>query len=404
MPVVQDHCFSKSRNHILLYSEMKIQEHQTKELFSRYGVPTDKCVICNNVEEALYAYRQLPKQDAVLIAQVPGGGKKTRSIKYIHSEEELQKQANAFLHSQINGLPVTRLLVGEVISVFSEYYLSLVADRKSKSALLVLSPEGGTNLDEIMHNAPGKIYRFSIDNAWGMTTHLAKQAASTLFSDALLVEKMMYIIKQLYKLFVDNDACLVEINSLALTTGGELIVIDARIDMNDNVLYLHPDMGLLSNPVEEEKKEAEARTKGFSYVHLDGDIACVVNGSGIIPNTLEMMRLAGGRPASFLDIGACTNPDKIIDAMRFLFQDKQIKVVLVYIFGGLACCVDAAKNLLSAFSSIKMELPVIVHLRGTNEKEGRSILRGGPFQIADTMEQAIRMAVDKTIPDSFYLP
>lgn len=380
---------------------MKNKEFQAKELFSRYGIPVSKSIICNNVDETLRAYQQLTHPKAAMIAQAIDAGKKGRIVKIVHSADEVKEQAKILFATRINGFPVTKILVGEVLNIFSEYYLSLVADWKAKSALLMLSPEGGNNIREIERKYPGKIYRFTIDNAWGITDQLAKQAASTLFNNEELAHQIVHIIRQAYKLFIENDTCLVEINSLALTSGGKLIAADARVDTNHSVLYLHPDMGLISNANEEDKIEAEARMKGFGYIHFDGEIACVVNGQGLIMNTMEMIKHSGANSANYLDIGSCIHPDKIAEAMQFLCKDRKTKAILFNIFGGLICCEEVARNFLIAFRNIQTELPVVFLLRGTNEREGRQILRDGPFQVADNMEHAIRMTVEKTNPYYF---
>lgn len=375
---------------------MKIHEYQAKELFSRYGIPVDKGLLCTSPEEALAAYRQLGLKDAVIKAQVLTGGRgKAGGIQVVHSEEELLQQVKAVLGMNIKGFPVSRVLIGEAVDILSEYYLSLVIDRNTKSVLLMLSPEGGIDIEEVSRNSPEKIFRFPVNSAWGIPDFLARQAAFLLFDDMRLVQQATEIIRNLYRLFVEKGASLAEINPLIMNREGKLIAIDAKVNFDKNALYRHPELAQLATENEEEKKEQEARSKGFSYVHLDGNIGCMVNGAGLAMATMDMIELYGGKPANFLDIGGSSNPNKIIEAMKFLMEDKQIKVVLINIFGGITRCDDVAKGLLQAFQTIQTDLPIVVRLTGTNEEEGRKLLQGGPFIIAETMEEATQMAVEK---------
>ena len=375
---------------------MKIHEYQAKELLSRYGIPVDKGFLCTNMDEALKVYSQLPTKSAIIKAQVLTGGRgKAGGVKIVHSEEVYKQRVNDILNMDIKGLPVKKILVGEVVNIASEYYLSLVIDRETKSVLLMLSSEGGMDIEDVSRTKSEKIHRFLIDSPWGVTDFLARRAAFKLFDNLALVQQTADIIKQLYRLLIATDASLIEINPLVLTVEGKLVAIDAKINFDNNALYRHPDIAQLAETNEEEKKEQEAKAKGFSYVHLTGDIGCMVNGAGLAMATMDMIELYGGKPANFLDIGGSSNSSKIVEAMKLLLADKQIQVVLVNIFGGITRCDDVARGLLDAFSTIRTDVPVVVRLTGTNEQEGRKILEGGPFHIAETMEQATRLAVEK---------
>lgn len=381
---------------ILKTCRMKIHEYQAKELLSHSGIPVDKGFLCYNIDEALKVYKLLPTKDVIIKAQVLIGGRgKAGGVKIVHSEEEYKDRVSEILNMSIKGFPVKKILVGEVVDIASEYYLSLAIDREAKSVLLMLSSEGGMDIEEVSRKTPEKIHRFLIDSAWGVTDFQARRAAFRLFENFSLVQQAADIIKQLYKLMKATDASLVEINPLVLTADSKLMAIDAKINFDDNALYRHPDITQLAEMNEEEKKEQEAKRKGFSYVHLTGDIGCMVNGAGLAMATMDMIELYGGKPANFLDIGGSSNSTKIVEAMKLLLADEQIKVVLVNIFGGITRCDDVARGLLDAFSMIRTDIPVIVRLTGTNEQEGRRILQDGPFTIAETMEQATRLAVER---------
>lgn len=227
-----------------------------------------------------------------------------------------------------------------------------------------------------------------------MPDYLAREAAFKLFDDIKLVRKTATIFQKLYKLFIDTDASLAEINPLVLTEEGEIKAIDAKMTFDDNAIYRHPKIAALYEPTEEEKKEQNAKSKGFSYVHLGGQIGCMVNGAGLAMATMDMIKLYGGEPANFLDIGGSSNPTKVIEAMRLLLSDKNVKVVLINIFGGITRCDDVARGLLEAFNQIKTDIPIVIRLTGTNEKEGRALLEGSRFHLAETMGEAGKKAVE----------
>ncbi|MFA6361079.1 MAG: succinate--CoA ligase subunit beta, partial [Dysgonamonadaceae bacterium] len=223
---------------------------------------------------------------------------------------------------------------------------------------------------------------------------LAREAAFLLFDDIKQVRQAADIFQKLYKLFIETDASLAEINPLILTPEKKVIAIDAKMTFDDNALFRQQKINELFEPTEEEKKEQKAKSKGFSYVQLDGDIGCMVNGAGLAMTTMDMIKLYGGNPANFLDIGGSSNPTKVIEAMRLLLSDKDVKVVLINIFGGITRCDDVANGLLEAFKQIDTEIPIVIRLTGTNEVEGRALLKGSKFHLAETMGEATRMAVD----------
>lgn len=374
---------------------MKIHEYQAKELFTRSAIPVDKSILCHSVAEALDAYDQLGLPKVVIKAQVLTGGRgKAGGVKIAQSREDVEKYAGDIIGMKIKDFTVDRILVGEAISIASEYYMSLVIDRNTKSVLLMLSSEGGMDIEEVARETPERISRFVIDSSIGIPDFLARRAAFTLFDDLKLVTQASDIIRKLYTLFIETDASLAEINPLVLTKEGGLMAIDAKMTFDDNAAYRQPDIRALFEPTEEEKKEALAKSKGFSYVSLDGNIGCMVNGAGLAMATMDMIELYGGTPANFLDIGGSSNPTKVIDAMHLLLDDLRVKVVLINIFGGITRCDDVAKGLIEAFKQIDTKIPVVIRLTGTNEKEGLALLRDSEFHVAGTMDGATEIAVN----------
>jgi len=379
---------------------MKIHEYQAKEIFATYGLPVDKSTVCRSVEDAVKAYKQLDSQKVIVKAQVHTGGRgKAGGVKLANDEIELRRHAASILGMDIKGFTVDRILIGEAVHIDKEYYVSYVIDRSTKSTILMLSKEGGMDIEEVARTTPEKIHRFVIDPSIGVPDYLAREAAFRLFDDIALVRQAAVLFRKLYKLFVENDASLAEINPLVLTKEGTIMAIDAKMTFDDNALYRHPKIAALNEPTEEEKKEQSAKSKGFSYVHLGGEIGCMVNGAGLAMATMDMIKLYGGNPANFLDIGGSSNPTKVIEAMKLLLSDRNVKVVLINIFGGITRCDDVASGLLEAFRQIKTEIPIVIRLTGTNEKEGRALLQGTHFHVAETMGEATGKAVELTKQD-----
>lgn len=375
---------------------MKIHEYQAKNLFSSYGIPVEKYVLCNLADEAADAYDKLAIERVVVKAQVLTGGRgKAGGVKLADNRQDVRTHAGNILGMNIKEFPVTKVIVSQAVNISSEYYVSFVIDRNTKTVILMMSAEGGMDIEEVAAHAPEKIHRFSIDPFVGIPDYLARRFAFCMFDEVAQVNQMADILQKLYALFVDKDASLAEINPLVLTHEGDLIAIDAKMTFDDNALYRQPQIFCLFEPTEEEKTEAFAKEKGFSYVHLDGEIGCMVNGAGLAMATMDMIKLYGGTPANFLDIGGSSNPNKVIDAMTLLLKDPQVKVVLINIFGGITRCDDVASGLLTAFEQLKTDIPVIVRLTGTNEKEGREMLKGTRFQVAETMGQAVQLAVSQ---------
>lgn len=374
---------------------MKIHEYQAKDIFVKYGIPINPGYLCHSVDDAIKAYEKIDHDLVVVKAQVLTGGRgKAGGVKLAKDTVGMRNHVANILGMNIKGYTVDRILLAKAEDIETEYYVSYVIDRNTKSTLLMLSKEGGVDIEEVAHATPEKIHKIAIDPTIGMPDYLARQAAFLLFDDIKQVRQAASIFQKLYKLFVETDASLAEINPLILTPDKKVIAIDAKMTFDDNALYRQIKISALFEPTEEEKKEQKAKTKGFSYVQLDGDIGCMVNGAGLAMATMDMIKLYGGNPANFLDIGGSSNPTKVIEAMKLLLSDKEVKVVLINIFGGITRCDDVANGLLEAFKQIDTNIPIVIRLTGTNEVEGRELLKGSKFHLAETMGDATRQAVE----------
>lgn len=302
---------------------MKIHEYQAKEIFSKYGIPVERHTLCRTAAGVVAAFRTIGTDKIVIKAQVLTGGRgKAGGVKVVDNMEDAYQEAKNILGMSIKGFPVNQVLVSEAIDIAAEYYVGFTIDRNTRSVVLMMSASGGMDIEEVARRTPEKIIRYSIDPFIGLPDYLARHFAFSLFPQMEQAGRMAVILQELYKVFIENDASLVEVNPLALTAKGTLIAIDAKIVFDDNALYRHPDIQALSDPTEEEKVEANAKDKGFSYVHMDGNIGCMVNGAGLAMATMDMIKLHGGNPANFLDIGGSSNPLKVVEAMKLLLQNE----------------------------------------------------------------------------------
>lgn len=374
---------------------MDIHEYQAKEIFAAYGIPVGESILCYTVEEIVEAYHTLNTDKAVIKAQVHTGGRgKAGGIKLIKSEGELKKEAKKIFGMDIKGFTVEKSILTEAIEIDREYYLSFTVDRSTKSVIIIMSSEGGVDIEQVAKDNPDKIHRIPIDPFVGIPDFMARKFALKLLdNETKHMNGVAKIIKSLYQLFVDKDASLAEINPLVITASGELLALDAKMSFDRNGLLRHEELLSYYEPTEEEKIEDLAKEKGFSYVHLDGDIGCMVNGAGLAMTTMDMIKLYGGKPANFLDIGGSSNPQKIVDAMTLLLQHPNVKSVLINIFGGITRCDDVAKGLITAFEEIDTELPVVVRLTGTNDTIAREMLENTRFEQAEEMTDAVKLAV-----------
>lgn len=372
---------------------MKIHEYQAKEIFSRYQIPIPQETLCTSVDAVKEAFQTFDRPVAVKAQVLVGGRGKAGGIKLAKNLQEAEGAATRILGMNIKELTVEKVLVSEAVNIHGESYVGIINDRSSKSIVVMVSSEGGVEIEEVAKNTPEKIFKLPVNPEIGLLDFQARDLAFQLFDDIKLVSKTAGIIKNLYQCYIETDASLAEINPLVETGDGNIIALDAKMNFDDNALYRHPEYEELRDPTEDEKKEIDAKNKGLSYIKLDGEIGCMVNGAGLAMATMDVIKLYGGRPANFLDIGGSSNPQKVIDAMNILLSDRNVKVVMINIFGGITRCDDVAKGLLSAMDQMDITVPIIVRLTGTNEKEGQAILQGSDLIAASSMSEAAQKAI-----------
>ena len=377
---------------------MKIHEYQAKEIFARYGIPVTRETLCYTSDEVVTAADALG-YPAVVKAQVLTGGRgKVGGVKLVKTAQEARQAAETILGMDIKGYTVEKVLVAQGVKFHSEIYVGLTIDRNSKSVILMASREGGVEIEEVAKENPDAILKFPIDAALGMTPFLARKIAFQLFDDFNLVKQAANLFQKLYKITFDTDASLVEINPLVITDENKLLALDGKMNFDDNALFRQPEIEKLNEPDADEQKELEAKEKGLSYIKLDGNIGYMVNGAGLAMATMDMIKMYGGEPANFLDIGGSSNPQKVIEAMNLILSDENVKVVMINIFGGITRCDDVAKGLLEALKQIDVKVPVVVRLSGTNAKEGLEILRDTNLTVVESMSEAAQKAIELVAP------
>jgi succinyl-CoA synthetase beta subunit len=373
---------------------MKIHEYQAKGIFSRYRIPVTNEVVCYTVVEAVAAAEDLGLPVVVKAQVLAGGRGKAGGVKLARTKEEVPEIAGKILGMDIKGYTVEKILVAQGVKFSSEFYVGLTIDRNSKSVIFMASSEGGVEIEEVAKENPGAIHKFIIDPDLGMTPFLARKIAFALFTDFNLVKQGADLFQKLYRIFMETDSSLVEINPLVITEDGKLLALDGKMNFDDNALFRQSAIEALNEPTEDELKEIDAKGKGLTYIRLDGSIGCMVNGAGLAMATLDLIKYFGGEPANFLDIGGSSNPQKVIDAMNLILSDKNVKVVMINIFGGITRCDDVARGLIIALDKIKVEVPIVVRLSGTNSVEGLEILRQANLPIVETMSQAAQKAIE----------
>lgn len=373
---------------------MKIHEYQAKEIFSRYRIPVTDEVVCYSVAEAVAAAEKLGLPVVVKAQVLAGGRGKAGGVKLARTKEEVPEVAGKILGMDIKGYLVEKVLVAQGVKFSSEFYVGLTIDRNSKSVIFMASSEGGVEIEEVAKENPDAIHKFVVDPDLGMTPFLARKIAFALFNDSNLVKQGADLFQKLYRIFMDTDASLVEINPLVITDENNLLALDGKMNFDDNALFRQKEIEALNEPTADELKEIDAKEKGLTYIRLDGNIGCMVNGAGLAMATLDLIKYFGGEPANFLDIGGSSKPQKVIDAMNLILSDKNVKVVMINIFGGITRCDDVARGLIIALDQIKVEVPIVVRLSGTNSKEGLEILRQANLPMVETMSQAAQRAIE----------
>jgi len=384
---------------------MKIHEYQAKNLLRAYNVPVPEGDVAETPEQAKKVAETLGRT-CIVKAQIHAGGRgKGGGVKVAKTPDEAYKNAKAIMGMQLvthqtgpEGIKVQKVLVEETSNISKELYLGMVVDRaRDKECVVFMASEaGGMEIEVVAKDTPEKIIKCAVPPAVGFSPFEARKLAYGLgITDKALSAQFANIAKGLYKLFIEKDASLVEINPLVLTAEGNLIAVDAKINFDDDGLFRNPDIKALRDENEEDPLEVIAKNAGVNYIKLDGNIACMVNGAGLAMTTMDLIKMAGGEPANFLDVGGGANPDQIEKAFKILTSDPNVKAILVNIFGGILRCDRVANGIIQAAKNIDMKLPMVIRLQGTNVEEGKKILKesGLKFTVADGLYEAAEKVV-----------
>lgn len=383
---------------------MNLHEYQAKHLFSSYGLPVPRGTPAFSEREAVEAATALGGGQWVVKAQVHAGGRgKAGGVKLVGSVDAVGASAGQLLGSRLvtaqtgsAGLPVNAVLIEEVRPIARELYLSAVVDRSSARVLFLASSAGGMDIEEVAAQHPEKILSLTVDPAAGLQAYQCREIGFALGLRGDQVNALTKIMNGMYRLFLGKDLSQIEINPLVVTEDGALLVLDAKINIDDNALFAHTDLAELRDPAQEDPKESAARQHGLSYVTLDGNIGCMVNGAGLAMATLDVIKLYGGEPANFLDVGGGTTAEKVAEAFKLILSDAKVKAVLVNIFGGIVRCNLIAEGIISAVKEVHVQVPVIVRLEGTNAEEGRRLLEQSGLALitASDLDEAAKKAVE----------
>jgi len=379
---------------------MNLHEYQAKELFARFGLPVTPGQVATTPEEARDVAESIGGT-VVIKAQVQVGGRgKAGGVKLASTPEEAFEKARDILALTIKGLPVRKVLVAQAAEIDKEYYLSIVMDRQRKLPLIMLSSEGGVDIEEVARTHPEKILKQPIEMD-GLRPYQARALMKQVFPNWSQVQQASDVLLRLYRVFMDGDCSLAEINPLAVTPEGRVMALDAKVVLADNADFRHRDWEIWRDPSEETPAARLAREKGLSYVKLDGDIGCVVNGAGLAMATMDLIKHYGGEPANFLDIGGSSNPEKVTAALKIITSDGQgsaggrprIRAILFNIFGGITRCDDVAHGIVNSVRESPLQLPLVIRLTGTNEAKAREILRDFGLSATTQMDEAVQMVV-----------
>jgi len=373
---------------------MDIHEYQAKEILRDRGVPVPPGEIATTPEEAEAIAKKYGGQ-VVVKAQVHAGGRgKAGGVKLADDATEARAHAEAILGMEIKGLTVEKVLVTPAKDIESEAYVGVIVDRASKSPVFMVSREGGVDIEEVAERDPDAIRRLVVDPRYGLLPHQAYWLAATLYEDTAQQRTAAKIMQELYGAFIDAGASLAEINPLITTPEGEIKAIDAKMNIDDNELFRKPEIEALRDTSAEPEAETEARAAELTYIQLDGDIGAVVNGAGLAMATMDLIKFYGGEPANFLDIGGSSSPDKVVNALRIITSDPKVKVILFNIFGGITRLDDVANGIVEATKRIDIDVPLVMRLTGTNEKEALEILGEAGFSASTSMDEVVQKAVE----------
>lgn len=372
---------------------MKVHEYQAKEIFRAAGIPVPPGRIATTVSDAVAIADEIGRP-VMIKAQVHVGGRgKAGGIKYAENLEEAKIWAQRILELTIKELPVKKILVTEAVDITSETYLGIILDRVTKKPVIMISAAGGIDIEEVAANTPEKVHKFEVDPAIGLRPYEARNLAYKIFRDIKLVRQVADIILKLYDIFWKVDASLVEINPLITTPINKVIAIDAKLNIDDNGLFRLKEIEDMRDLDAENESEIEARQAGLSFIKLDGNIGCVVNGAGLAMATMDLVKHYGGDPANFLDIGGSSNPDKVLTAMRIIMRDPNVRAILINIFGGITRCDDVATGIVAAYKELKPEIPIVTRLTGTNAAQAKKILKEINLPTAPTLDEVVKKAI-----------
>ena len=377
---------------------MEIHEYQAKEILTDFGVPVPRGGLAYSPEQAVYRSHELGGDAWVVKAQIHSGGRgKAGGIKFCRDDDEIWAAADELLGKRLitnqtgnAGKIIHRLYVEEASEIANEYYVGFVLDRQKERISVVASSEGGVEIEDIARENPDSLIRVTVEPAVGMQPFQAREIAFKLGIDKSLSSQAITALLGCYRAFRDLDATMVEINPLVVTKNNHLLALDAKMGFDDNALFRRPNISELRDKSQEDPREMKAADRGLSYVGLEGNIGCIINGAGLAMATMDMIKHAGGEPANFLDIGGGASPDRVAKAINLVLGDKNVRAILVNIFAGINRCDWVAEGIVQAVSKIDLTLPFIVRLSGTNVEEGREILKNSnlPIIMADTLHEA----------------
>ena len=373
---------------------MKIHEADARAIFAKYGLPVPPSRLVPDAEGARRAAEEIGCPVVVKAQVLVGGRGKAGGVKLAATSDEAAKKAKAILGMDIKGITVEKVLVARAVDIKQEFYVGMVIDRRSRKPLMMVSPSGGIDIEEVARTTPEKIIKVVIDPMFAVMPFQLRRMTSALSADKEIAKKVGVILTSLYKAFMAVEASLAEINPLVVTPAGEVWAIDAKINIDDSSLYRQKDVAGLRDESAEDRGEVEAREAGLSFVKLDGSIGCIVNGAGLAMATMDMIKHFGGEPANFLDIGGSSSPDKVLAAMKIILRDRNVKTILINIFGGITRCDDVALGLIEAKKQLGLDIPLVVRLTGTNEDRAREILKGTALIPAATMEEGVKRAIE----------
>ncbi len=372
---------------------MDIHEYQAKEILRSKGIPVPPGEVATTPDEAV---RIAEKYGGTVVvkAQVHSGGRgKAGGVKLAEGADEVRAHARNILGMTISGLAVNTILITPAEDIATEAYVGVLVDRGSQAATFMVSSEGGIDIEEVARTHPDAIRRLRVDPRYGLMDHQAFWLANALYDDPSLIRQTAKIIRQLYDAFTSSSASMVEINPLITTTDGEVKAIDAKMSIDDSGLFRQPEIAEYRDRSAEPWAETKAREASLSYVKLEGNVGCCVNGAGLAMATMDLVKYHGGEPANFLDIGGSSNPDKVVSALEIIASDPNVDVILFNIFGGITRCDDVARGIVEATARIDIEPPILIRLTGTNEEEGLKILSEAGFSAFTSMDEVVERAV-----------